>query len=79
MTRKESYLLVTLLLLPLMIFRILSLTVIPVELLGFTLGLWLYDQTMIGRYGAPQDRVRKTTAALAIAIAGTWYLSKALR
>jgi hypothetical protein len=79
MTRKESYLLSTLLLLPLMIFRILSLTAIPVEIMGFILGLWLFYQTMIHRYRAPDDRVRKVTAVLALTISGTWFLSKAMR
>ncbi|MBX9767066.1 MAG: hypothetical protein K2X47_07340 [Bdellovibrionales bacterium] len=75
MTRKETYLLTTLLLLPLMMFRIFSLTVIPVEIFGASIGLWLFDQTLIMRYRAPEARVRKLTWILAGVFAATWLLS----
>ena len=79
MTRRETYLLVTLLLLPLMMFRILSLTVIPVEVFGFAMALWLFDQTLQSRYRAPQAQVRKVTLSLGAALLGTWALWKFLR
>lgn len=76
MTRRETYLLVTLLHLPMMLFRILSLTVIPVEIFGAGLGLWLFDQTFTKRYNAPETKVRQLTWIFAGALAGTWILLK---
>lgn len=78
MTRKETYILSTLLLLPMMLFRILSLTGIPTEILGVALGLWLFYETLQKRYNAPKESVQKLTMGLTIAVAATWIASRFL-